>query len=172
MRVDRGRLLALWWRVTSLSWPVMVEQVSRTLMRTTDIFVTALFSPLAVAAIGLADLYARLPLRIGLGLGAGSIALSSQDTGSGAIANRDEAVTQALLIGALTGIPFIAFGVLLARRPSQSWASGPTRRRCRRSHGSAGCISPSSSRRHRRATSRSSEHGRSREPATPGRRCT
>lgn len=110
---DRSRLFALWKRVASLSWPVMVEQVSRTLMRTTDIFVTALFSPLAVAAIGLADLYARLPLRIGLGLGAGAIALSSQDTGSGATANRDEAITQALLIGAIAGIPFALFGILL-----------------------------------------------------------
>ncbi|WP_210408916.1 hypothetical protein [Halorhabdus rudnickae] len=40
-------------------------------------FVTALFSPLAVAAFGLANLHARLPLRIGLGLGTGAIALSS-----------------------------------------------------------------------------------------------
>jgi MATE family multidrug resistance protein len=111
--VDRTRLFALWRRVSSLSWPVMVEQVSRTLMRTTDIFVTALFSPLAVAAIGLADLYARLPLRIGLGLGAGAIALSSQDTGSDAVANRNEAVTQAILLGFLTGIPFVLFGLFL-----------------------------------------------------------
>ena len=116
MTVDRQRLLGVWRRVASLSWPVMVEQVSRTLMRTTDIFVTALFSPLAVAAIGLADLYARLPLRIGLGLGAGAIALSSQDTGSDATRNRDEAVTQALLLGALTGVPFAAFGVLFGEQ--------------------------------------------------------
>jgi putative MATE family efflux protein len=113
MHVDRGRLWRVWKQVTTLSWPVMVEQVSRTLMRTTDIFVTALFSPLAVAAIGLADLYARLPLRIGLGLGAGAIALSSQDTGSGATETRDEAVTQALLLGAVTGIPFVVFGLTL-----------------------------------------------------------
>jgi putative MATE family efflux protein len=110
-KFDRERLFSVWRQVTALSWPVMVEQVSRTLMRTTDIFVTALFSPLAVAAIGLADLYARFPLRIGLGLGAGSIALSSQDTGSDAIANRDEAVTQALLLGFLLGIPFVIFGL-------------------------------------------------------------
>ncbi|USZ69660.1 MATE family efflux transporter [Halorussus salilacus] len=90
----------------------MAEQVLRTLMRTTDIVVTGLFSPAAVAAIGLADLYARLPLRIGLGLGGGAIALSSQDTGSDATANRDEAVTQAILVGALSGIPFVLFGFL------------------------------------------------------------
>ncbi|MXR53027.1 MATE family efflux transporter [Halovenus sp. WSH3] len=91
----------------------MVEQVSRTLMRTTDVFVTALFSPLAVAAVGLADLYARIPLRIGLGLGAGAIALSSQDTSSGATELRDEAITQALVIGVLTGLPMVAFGLTL-----------------------------------------------------------
>ncbi|WP_121821663.1 MATE family efflux transporter [Halostella salina] len=91
----------------------MVEQFLRTLMRTTDVVVTGLFSPAAIAAVGLADLYARLPLRIGLGLGSGVIALSSQDTGSGADANRDEAVTQAVLLGALAGLPFAAFGLLL-----------------------------------------------------------
>ncbi|OVE84595.1 MATE family efflux transporter [Natronolimnobius baerhuensis] len=91
----------------------MVEQFLRTLMRTTDIAVTGLFSPAAVAAVGLADLYARLPLRIGLGLGSGVIALSSQDTGSGATANRDEAITQALVLGAVAGVPFVFFGFLL-----------------------------------------------------------
>jgi len=114
MQVDRERLAGVWKQVLDLSWPVMIEQVSRTLMRTTDIFVTALFSPLAVAAIGLADLYARFPLRIGLGLGAGAIALSSQDTGSGATDTRDEAITQALLVGVLAGIPLLLFGLTLS----------------------------------------------------------
>ena len=90
----------------------MVEQVTRTLMRTVDILVTALFSPVAVAAIGLADLYARFPLWVGLGMGSGAIALSSQDTGSGADANRDEAVSQALTVGALVGVPFAVFGAV------------------------------------------------------------
>lgn len=107
-----GRLRAVWRRVLGLAWPVMAEQTVRTGMRTTDILVTATFSPAAVTAIGLADLYARLPLRIGLGLGGGAIALSSQDTGSGAAANRDEAVTQAVLLGLLAGVPFAAFGLL------------------------------------------------------------
>ena len=109
----RERVIDVWRRVLALSWPVMAEHVFRTLMRTTDVIVTGFFSPGAVAAIGLADLYARLPLRIGLGLGSGAIALSSQDTGSGAVANRDEAITQALLLGVVAGIPFVAFGVLL-----------------------------------------------------------
>nr|WP_227352997.1 MATE family efflux transporter [Haladaptatus salinisoli] len=110
----RERVVAVWRRVVGLSWPVMAEQVLRTLMRTTDIIVVGLISPAAVAAIGLADLYARLPLRIGLGLGGGAIALSSQDTGRGATANRDEAVTQAILVGALAGLPFVLFGLLFA----------------------------------------------------------
>ncbi len=112
-RSVRSRVLAVWKRVLGLAWPIMAEQTTRTLMRTVDIIVTGLFSPAAIAAIGLADLYARLPLRIGLGLGGGAIALSSQDTGAGATATRDEAITQSLLLGALAGIPFIAFGFLL-----------------------------------------------------------
>ena len=111
MGLDGDRLLSVWKRVGALSWPVMVEQTSRTLMRTTDVFVTALFSPLAVAAVGLADLYARVPLRVGLGLGAGAIALSSQDTGRGATDIRDEAITQALVLGAILGVPMVAFGL-------------------------------------------------------------
>ena len=115
----RQRLFAVWRRVFDLSWPVTVEQFLRTLMRTTDVIVTGLFSPAAVAAVGLADLYARLPLRIGLGLGSGVIALSSQDTGSGATTNRDEAITQAILLGAVAGVPFVLFGYLLGQ-----WAIG------------------------------------------------
>ncbi|PSP55298.1 MATE family efflux transporter [Halobacteriales archaeon QS_1_67_19] len=122
----------------------MAEQVLRTLMRTTDIVVTGLFSPAAVAAIGLADLFARLPLRIGLGLGSGAIALSSQDTGAAesddaeaatgeAAANRDEAITQALLIGIVAGLPFVLFGlfagewaIALLGAPSNVAAMGGT----------------------------------------------
>jgi len=112
----RERGLSVWRRVLSLSWPIMIQHVFRTLMRTTDVVVTGLFSPAAVAAVGLADLYARFPLRIGLGLGSGAIALSSQDTGGDAVENRDQAVTQALLIGALSGIPFVAFGFLFGQQ--------------------------------------------------------
>jgi hypothetical protein len=46
-------------------------------MRTVDILVTALFSPVAVAAIGLADLYARFPRAGRPRDGSGAIALSS-----------------------------------------------------------------------------------------------
>lgn len=107
-----SRLRRVWGRVFALAWPVMAEQTFRTAMRTTDVLVTALFSPAAVVAIGLADLYARFPLRIGLGLGGGAIALSSQDTGAGSVENRNEAVTQAIAIGFLAGLPFVAAGLL------------------------------------------------------------
>lgn len=92
----------------------MVEQVLRTLMRTTDIIVAGALSPATVAAVGLADLYARLQLRVGLGFGDGAIALASQDTGSGATANRAEAISQALLFGVLIGIPLSLFGLLFS----------------------------------------------------------
>lgn len=107
------RRIRVWRRVFDLAWPVMAEQIFRTAMRTTDIIVTALFSPAAVVAIGLADLYARFPLRIGLGLGGGAIALSSQDTGAGATETRNEAITQALFLGAIAGVPFVVAGLFL-----------------------------------------------------------
>lgn len=112
---DRDRLFAVWRRTFSLGWPVSVQATLQTLMRTTDIIITGLFSPAAVAALGLADLYAELSMRLGNGLGAGAIALSSQDTGSGAVTNRNEAITQALLLGFLSGIPFVVLGWTVGR---------------------------------------------------------
>lgn len=91
----------------------MTEQVLRTLMRTTDLIIAGFFSPAAMAAVGLADIYARIPLRVGIGVGDSAIALSSQDTGADAPANRNQATTQALLIGLLAGIPFVFFGLFL-----------------------------------------------------------
>ncbi|MFW6448690.1 MAG: MATE family efflux transporter [Halobacteriota archaeon] len=108
----RERMLAIWRRTIALSWPIAIQQTLNTLMRTVDLVVTGLFSPAAIAAVGLADLYAHFPLRVGLSLGTGAIALSSQDTGRGAHASRDRAITQALLIGFLLGIPLVAVGLL------------------------------------------------------------
>ncbi|GGL48779.1 MATE family efflux transporter [Halocalculus aciditolerans] len=107
----QGRLFRTWRRVLALAWPVMTEQTLRTLMRTVDVLVTATFSPVAVVAVGLADLYGRIPLRVGIGLGAAAIALSSQDTGAGADANRDSAVSAALAMGVLAGVPVALAGV-------------------------------------------------------------
>ena len=112
----RGRVLDVWRRTIALSWPIAVQQTFNTLMRTVDIVVTGLFSPAAVAAVGLADLYAQIPLRVGLALGAGAIALSSQDTGRGDAATRDQAISQAILIGFLAGIPLIGVGFAVAPR--------------------------------------------------------
>jgi putative MATE family efflux protein len=103
-----------WKRVFELGWPITVEQFFNTLMRTVDVVVTAMFSPTAVAAVGLADLYGQIPLRVGLGLGTASIALTSQDTGRGAVKDRNQVVTQAMLIGALCGIPIVVIGLLFS----------------------------------------------------------
>lgn len=89
----------------------MLQEVFKTLMRTTDIVVAGLFSPAAIAAIGLADIYGRIPLWIGLGVGDGAIALTSQDTGSGHTTNRNEVITQAILLGTIAGLPFVLFGI-------------------------------------------------------------
>ncbi|MGQ4555124.1 MATE family efflux transporter [Halobellus sp. GM3] len=109
------RLRSIWRQTASLGWPVAVQQTLNTLMRTVDILITGFFSPAAVAAIGLADLYSRVPLRIGMGLGSGAIALSSQETGRGSDVSRDRAITQALLVGALCGVPLVAVGLLFSQ---------------------------------------------------------
>lgn len=110
----RDRTVAVWKRTIWLSWPITVQQTLNTLMRTVDIIVAGMISPIAVAAVGLADLYAQFPLRIGLSLGTGAIALSSQETGRGATDTRDRAITQALLMGFLLGLPFILIGFGIA----------------------------------------------------------
>lgn len=110
----RERVLSVWKRTLWLSWPLTIQQLLNTLMRTVDIIVTGLFSPASVAAVGLADLYAQFPLRVGLSLGTGAIALSSQDTGRGARATRNRAITQALVMGFLLGVPLVLVGFLLA----------------------------------------------------------
>ncbi|MFW5921842.1 MAG: MATE family efflux transporter [Halodesulfurarchaeum sp.] len=113
-RIDRDRLWSLWRRAFRLSWPVSVQHGFTTLMRTVDIVVAGLFAPAYVTAIGLADLYGQIPLRIGLGLGAGSIAISSQDTGREARATRNRAITQAIILGFLVGLPLTVLGLLFS----------------------------------------------------------
>ncbi|CCQ32501.1 DNA damage-inducible protein [Halorhabdus tiamatea SARL4B] len=112
--VDRDRLFELWGRAASLSWPVAVQHAFTTLMRTVDIVVAGLFAPAYVTAIGLADLYGQIPLRVGLSLGTGAIAMSSQDTGRGAKLTRNRGITQAVLIGFLIGLPMVAVGLVLS----------------------------------------------------------
>jgi len=115
MSVVPDRVRSVWRDALSLGWPVAVQQTLNTLMRTVDVLVTGFFSPAAVAAIGLADLYSRIPLRIGMGLGSGAIAVSSQETGHRSTATRDRAIAQALLVGALAGVPIAAAGLLFGR---------------------------------------------------------
>ena len=102
-------------RSFSLSTPLMAEQFFNTLMRTVDIFITGLFSPAAIAAIGIADVYAQLSMRVGHGLGGGAIALSSQDTGGQNFTSRDEVVSQSLLLGLFLGIPLALIGLLFGQ---------------------------------------------------------
>ena len=83
-------------------------------MRTTDVVVAGLISPAAVAAVGVGDSFSRIVNRVGAGLGDATIALSSQDTGADAYENRDEAIAQALGLGVLAGVPFVAFGLLFS----------------------------------------------------------
>lgn len=112
MDIDIQKLLKSWWRAISLAWPVSIQQFLNTLMRTVDIVITGFFSPAAVAAVGLADLYAQIPTRIGNALGVGAISVSSQDTGRSATNSRDRAVTQAIILGFFLGTPFIFIGLL------------------------------------------------------------
>ena len=108
-RVDSlyPRLTTIWRQAFNLARPVMVEHILRTLMQTTDVLIAGVFSPTVVAAVGLGDLYSRVLTRVGLALGGGAIAISSQDTGSDAKENRDETIIQALFLGFLSGLPFI-----------------------------------------------------------------
>ena len=74
------------------------------------------FSPAAVAAVGLGDVWERIVLRVGLGFGTGSISLISQETGvdtKEARENSDIVLTQVLITGGLIGIPFALIGWLL-----------------------------------------------------------
>ncbi|MGM0592528.1 MAG: MATE family efflux transporter [Halobacteriota archaeon] len=106
--------MAVWKRVGKLSWPIALQSILRTAMRTTDLLVTGLISPAAIAAIGIANLYTQFPLFLGIGLGSGALALTSQDTGRGATVTRDTAISTALALGVILGVPIAILGVLFA----------------------------------------------------------
>ena len=112
---SRERLLGKWREIIELGWPITVQTAVRTGMRTTDLIVTGIFGPAAIAALGLANLYARVALFTGIGIGTGALSLGSQDTGSGADANKNEAISTALALGFLVGLPLAVFAVLFAR---------------------------------------------------------
>lgn len=112
---SRARLFEKWREIIDLGWPITVQTAVRTGMRTTDLIVTGIFGPAAIAALGLANLYARVALFTGIGIGTGALSLSSQDTGSGADTNKNEAISQALVLGFLVGIPLTVFAVVFPR---------------------------------------------------------
>jgi MATE family multidrug resistance protein len=93
-----------WERIVRLGAPVSASSVTRSLMGATDILIAAAISPSAVAVVTVADLYRQMTGRIGGGIGGGAVALTSQDTGAGAEANRDETVVQAALLCVLVGV--------------------------------------------------------------------
>lgn len=91
--VSLSRHLPIWKKAVALTAPVTIENVFRTLMRTTDVVVARTLSPAAVAGVGIGDSFSRIVNRVGGGLGDPTIALSSQDTGADATENRDKAIT-------------------------------------------------------------------------------
>src|SRR6056297_1568273 len=108
--------LPVWKEAYILAWPVMLNHIFTTAMRTTDMILMGFFGPAAVTAVGLGDVWERIILRIGLGLGTGSISLISQETGTKteqARKNADEILSQAIFASIIIGIPFILIGWLI-----------------------------------------------------------
>jgi len=105
--------LPVWKEAYKLAWPVILNHIFLTAMRTTDMLLMGYFGPAAVTAVGLGDVWERIILRIGLGLGTGSISLISQETGTEtkkAKENADAILSQVLFTGIIIGIPFILIG--------------------------------------------------------------
>ena len=103
----------VWKEAYILAWPVILNHIFTTAMRTTDMILMGFFGPAAVTAVGLGDVWERIILRIALGLGTGSISLISQESGTGtkkAKENSDEILSQVIFASILIGIPFIIIG--------------------------------------------------------------
>ena len=106
----------VWKEAFILAWPVILNHIFTTAMRTTDMILMGFFGPAAVTAVGLGDVWERIILRIGLGLGTGSISLISQETGTQteqARKNADEILSQVIFASIIIGIPFILIGWLI-----------------------------------------------------------
>src|SRR6056297_3208567 len=109
--------LPLWKEAFVLAWPVMLNHIFVTAMRTTDMLLMGYFGPAAVTAVGLGDVWESIILRIGLGLGSGSISLISQESGSStaaAEANKDLILSQVIFVSLIIGVPFIFIALLFA----------------------------------------------------------
>jgi putative MATE family efflux protein len=72
-------------------------------MRTTDILVVGFLGAWATASIGLGDVWLRLVLFVGLGLGAGTVSRVSQGFGANNPEQAEESITQAALLSVVTG---------------------------------------------------------------------
>jgi putative MATE family efflux protein len=106
----------IWKEAVILAWPVMLNHIFTTAMRTTDMLLMGFFGPAAVTAVGLGDVWESIILRIGLGLGTGSISLISQESGSNsklADANKDIILSQVIYVSFIIGIPFIFIGLII-----------------------------------------------------------
>lgn len=106
----------IWKEALVLAWPIVLSHIFTTAMRTTDMILMGFFGPAAVTAVGLGDVWERIVLRLGLGLGAGSIAIISQESGAeNAISDKNtgEVLTQVLITGFFIGLPFMLIGLLI-----------------------------------------------------------
>src|SRR6056297_1362976 len=111
--------LPLWKEAFILAWPVMLNHIFVTAMRTTDMILMGYFGPAAVTAVGLGDVWESIILRIGLGLGTGSISLISQESGvktAAAKANKDTILSQVIFASLIIGIPFIFIALLFSEQ--------------------------------------------------------
>lgn len=90
-------------RLWKLAWPMMILGSSRVAMRTTDVLVVGFLGAWATASIGLGDVWLRLVLFVGLGLGAGTVARVSQAFGAENRSRADRTMTQGALLSLLVG---------------------------------------------------------------------
>lgn len=105
-----NRYVSAWKRALKLGKPIVVSKMLRTLMSTTDVLIAASLSPAAVVGIAIADIYHQISGRISNGLASGTGTLISQDTGASARANKNDALSQAILLAFLVGIPVAGVG--------------------------------------------------------------
>ncbi len=90
-------------KIWDLAWPVMILGLSRVVMRASDLLIVGFLGAWAAAAVGLGDVWMRIVLFAGLGIGAGTVARISQGIGSGRSRQVRGAMTQSVLIAVVLG---------------------------------------------------------------------
>lgn len=93
-------MLRLW----KLAWPLMILGGIRVAMRTGDILIVGFLGSWAAASVGLGDVWLRLTLFVGLGIGAGTVARVAQGLGAGDQKQADHAMTQAVVVAVVIGL--------------------------------------------------------------------